>query len=366
MLPWLLVLWGFTPTTGGRPVRPPPRYLVALLAGLPLVYLALRAFVVGEVVGGYGSTLHLTFTPQRLIGPIVSYLARAGLPALRGDPVSVLCFAAIAGLTSVALVRSVRRHARGLLAARGKIPASHQGRRGARIARLGPVGLACASFVVSCLPVVNLGVSLFDSQGERFMYLPTVFSSIGIALLLGLAYSGRRLAAVGASLLLAMTVAVVQSGTQWSRAGSFAEGILRDALVVEARGEVVILNLPDNVNGAYVYRNGFREALELFGHDGRWQPVVITLHALRDGAGEVTASRAGSRMTLTLRNPRSVKPVLRARNWSSFDVRTDPTGFAVTERTRDRLRVELTERLATAPAYATGRSHLYRIDRESG
>lgn len=110
-------------------------------------------------------------------------------------------------------------------------------------------------FVVALLPVVFMSVSLFDTRSERFLYLPGVFAVFALLQWTFTVFS-RRVAT-----LLLLVFALVQGGMlyrsnrNWKKAGE---------LCLEIAGDCEAVPL-DNYNGAYVFRNGLKEARLLLG-----------------------------------------------------------------------------------------------------
>lgn len=118
--------------------------------------------------------------------------------------------------------------------------------------------------LICLVPVSNLlpdprNVTVFEAA--RFIYLPSAFACIGVATALG-RFRGSLLTAMRALILLAGTLS-------WWHASGQAEAWRRAALV-SARVDVVLdrererlpsdtavdcSELPDNIDGAYVYRN---------------------------------------------------------------------------------------------------------------
>jgi hypothetical protein len=125
--------------------------------------------------------------------------------------------------------------------------------------------MACL-MAVGTLPVMSiLGVAP-DLQGARYLYLP----SIGWAGLLAcIASSGRlcwrsRTAALGGAVLIATYVATLPSHLMpWRRAGELRDRVER-AVVTNPLMTICltihVAGLPDNIDGAYVFRNGASEA----------------------------------------------------------------------------------------------------------
>ncbi|KKR99804.1 MAG: hypothetical protein UU49_C0003G0018 [Candidatus Magasanikbacteria bacterium GW2011_GWC2_41_17] len=124
-------------------------------------------------------------------------------------------------------------------------------------------------FIIALGPVYNLQLSGFTSEGERFVYLP----SIGMAMLLAVIVAGlwkkwRILGIITAMVLIVyFSFNLWQRNLIWQNAGALSQQLLADfASETNLKpGEgAVIMGLPDNIGGAYVFRNGWITALKLF------------------------------------------------------------------------------------------------------
>ena len=109
-------------------------------------------------------------------------------------------------------------------------------------------------FFLSLLPVILMKVSLFDSRSERFLYLPSVFA---VLLLVKWVYSVIKSRRKAASLLILLAffqgMFLYRSFDCWRIAGEMCREIVSSGST----------DTPDNYRGAYVFRNGYDEALLL-------------------------------------------------------------------------------------------------------
>lgn len=124
-------------------------------------------------------------------------------------------------------------------------------------------------FIISLGPVYNLQLSGFTGEGERFVYLP----SIGMAMLFAIIVVGLwkkwRVAGIFAAAILIVYFSfnLWQRNLIWQNAGALSRQLLTDfASETDLKsGEgTVVLGLPDNIDGAYVFRNGWLTALKLY------------------------------------------------------------------------------------------------------
>jgi len=150
------------------------------------------------------------------------------------------------------------------------------------------LGFFTLFFIIGTLPVLSLKLNSWTDEGERFAYLP----SVGFALLVGAAcgmyiqYQAKtqwiqwKLFAV--VLLLAWFVAnqsltMRMKSIVWQNAGAASRTVLEDmhTFTLAPRGALVIMGLPETIQGAQVYRNGFFSALKLWYPD--YAPNILPL-----------------------------------------------------------------------------------------
>lgn len=124
---------------------------------------------------------------------------------------------------------------------------------------------------IGTLPVITIHGVGPDLQGARYLYLPSMgwagllafLASVGAVA--GLA---RRAQTIGVSIILVTYVVGLRVHiTPWLRAGELRDRVesaaTQDPSVTACR-TIQLADLPDNIEGAYVFRNGVGEA---FGRD---------------------------------------------------------------------------------------------------
>jgi len=118
------------------------------------------------------------------------------------------------------------------------------------------IALLAGCFIVSLLPVILMKVSLFDSRSERFLYLPGVFAVLVLVQWVLIVIRARRTAAIMLLLFaLFQGVFLLRSFGNWQIAGEMCREIVSSGST----------ETPDNYNGAYVFRNGYDEAVLILG-----------------------------------------------------------------------------------------------------
>ena len=121
------------------------------------------------------------------------------------------------------------------------------------------------SFSISLIPILSLGVNLFDTQGERHLYYPSAIACITITA--ALLFSIRWLPIVVPSIciyLVFSAISLTKGNENWVAAGKLSKSIA-DQIISEGVGSrALVISVADNYRGAYVFRNGLGEATSIF------------------------------------------------------------------------------------------------------
>ncbi|MFM7063118.1 MAG: hypothetical protein ACKO04_06465, partial [Actinomycetes bacterium] len=220
-------------------VRPWPAYL------LVVVWFGVRWAVIGRPLGSYGSDSLLDGGPAAVAGRSASVLVRSLLPGLPAWGWVV------AGLGVLALV--------GTLAAAARTATVRA------VLAVWPVAFLPAAMFLCSLPVLGLGTSATGALGERLGYLASTFGCVLVAWLLCALVVHR--AAVGwtaAGLVLAVALVLcVTAQARWVAAGNLADRLFESAGQLPPDRPALVLNLPDERDGAYVALNALPAALAL-------------------------------------------------------------------------------------------------------
>src|SRR6266404_882251 len=175
-LPFIVLVFSLRNATDGK-TRKESLKSFASFAVVLIAFAALRAYFIGAVVGGYGASQHLNFSPGWIRDRLLEASIRSVLPTLPANwslflfkplqsPLFYLIVLVSVGLITIAIV------------ARSKWYDAIQRKTQNRL-----LLTLVVSFLVSLLPVISLRLSLYETFGERFLYLPTVFSVLVVAYL---------------------------------------------------------------------------------------------------------------------------------------------------------------------------------------
>lgn len=233
-------------------------WMVAL--GVTLgIHLVVRILVSGGIAGGYGRTF-LGAQLFRYGKNTVAMAARLFLPPMASSwGLMGLLLLLVMGFVAILLYLKRRLEWNWLL-------------------RLGfLIAITCA------IPVVG-GLSTHTSEGDRFLYFPSYFVCAGVAFFLVHLLPGRKWLAGVVSILLLYEVYFLEvNNWHWVEASATTRQVLvavTDAMARKAGKRVFVVNLPDEKEGAFIFRLGLPEALLMERMDTAG--LVIVSHLVRD------------------------------------------------------------------------------------
>lgn len=213
---------------------------VLLLATL-FLHLYLRYAFTGGIWQAYNGIIFSRDIVQYL-SAFVKIILRLFIPPFDYPLLFTLCGITALAVTSIILYRSRKRFERDGLFTKTFV--------------MGVTGL-----LVTIVVSISFGISTRTSEGDRLMYLPSVFYAILLALLIStLLSSARSIGLVIAAILAFQVSFLLINQRNWLRASQYAHAILNGISRYHQR-PLYIINLPSDNRGAYVFRNCLAQAL---------------------------------------------------------------------------------------------------------
>lgn len=221
--------------------------------GAMMVYLLARVGMTGQLTGTYGSRLTDTGL-LRYASSGLKVFARLFLPPSGNQSflivLTVLLVSVLAVL--VLLVFKRRRELKGAADCMGM----------------------AVCLLISLLLVMAFGVSTHTTEGDRLLYFPSCFVCLMTAWLVVSLLNrpgSRRL--VTAVLAVVSLLLLEANNSHWEKSSTAAASILQ-AAAQNRQAKKIFINLPDEIAGAFVFRNGFTRALVVRGLDTSRVAVV--------------------------------------------------------------------------------------------
>jgi len=219
------------------------------------LYFVLNKLVVGNWIGHYGAETHLSFSLSDMSGTLLQYIAKYSFfvrsyPHAYKQTIFTFCSQYGLSILGIFLVGCLL-----YLTLKKAIPKN-------KIAIGGMLGLG---FLLALLPVLNLFFYwVLFVENDRYGYLASLF---GMTLLVFLIFNLPKVIQIflittylGASIFL-----TIQTNQNWKVSTEVFYSLLDNYRWQDAEN-VVILNVPDNYKGAYLFRiigkkSGFQDAL---------------------------------------------------------------------------------------------------------
>lgn len=134
------------------------------------------------------------------------------------------------------------------------------------------------SLIVSCIIPFLTGVSIQTSESDRMLYFPSVFVCLIVAYLIIYKMKNNWLQWFSTiSLFIYFLFFLEINNSHWKKASeltSYVLGKMNDVTRSDKKDRIFFLNIPEELEGAYVFRQGFSSALKLYGYDSSRFAVV--------------------------------------------------------------------------------------------
>ena len=131
--------------------------------------------------------------------------------------------------------------------------------------------------VTCAVPVIG-GVSTQTSESDRFLYQPSVILCLLAGLLLCLCGPRAVRWTLGGLLTVACLIGLRANHANWQAASERTKALIEELPEAPTGGRLFVHRLPDAYAGAFIFRNGFVEAVLLSGRDGR-RYIPVPSHA---------------------------------------------------------------------------------------
>lgn len=258
-----------------------------------VTYVAWRGVALGALIGGYGASQHLNFTHSVVISQLLRSFLRVVFPALvlrsfpllesrALSPMLIVLGGAVALVVVILVSRPTTRRA-----------------LFARVQRNTWLWKLLALFICSLLPVLNLRINVFDTQGERYLYLPSVFAAMALALIVARVVPPRLRWLTLGCFLCFYACTLWKTNQMWEETATLSQGLLDEIVTRSTHDQILILNAPDNLRGVHLYRNGLDDALKYFQSAKEIKSTrLIAFHGLSTGREEFRLERMGAEFTL--------------------------------------------------------------------
>ncbi len=218
-----------------------------------VLYMVMRRYTTGVVLGYYGSqslifsvTEMIEMAIRMTIGLFMSYPLREGVVL---EIIGHLRIVAVCIMVAYAGILWVCRK------------------------QVYTIVLITLCYVASLVPYLTLQYNALSNEGERYTYVPSLFASLGIAYCLYVIlnrFRGGKImyGAVVVLIVVACIFPIQKKNAEWIKAGVIVRETLPTIqnLSLTTDKPIILVGLPDRIEGAQLFRNGTLLAIELLGY----------------------------------------------------------------------------------------------------
>ncbi|HEY2649490.1 MAG TPA: hypothetical protein VGI38_09865 [Puia sp.] len=122
--------------------------------------------------------------------------------------------------------------------------------------------------IISCIIPVVIGVSTRTSETDRVLYFPSVFLCMISAILLLYCFKKTAFRLIAIVLIFAYNLFFLEKNNlNWIKASAITRSFMEKIKGQRNQSTSYFLNIPNEINGAFVFRMGFSDAILLWGED---------------------------------------------------------------------------------------------------
>jgi hypothetical protein len=123
------------------------------------------------------------------------------------------------------------------------------------------------AWLISLLPYISLGIDTRGTESERFLYLPSVFVSSIIAFILLNIKRGTYRYICFATVVFIQLILLNKNAKHYRYAGSITKKFTDILQTFPAQSKLYADSVPQECNGALIYRLGFAESIKWLGNN---------------------------------------------------------------------------------------------------
>ncbi|MDP4283486.1 MAG: hypothetical protein Q8891_03615 [Bacteroidota bacterium] len=204
-----------------------------------MVYLFVRFYLTDQFIGSpYGTHAVLFSGAFSQIRNFVLLVSRSFIPPAKNSSLFLLYFLVL-GVFLFFILFKLKKHCNVILK------------------------ISIPSFIISILPAIPFGIDTHDTESERLLYLPSVFLSISLILILILLFK-KQFLVIFSVLLIAEISFLFYNYKSFETSSRIANQTVKAFFSLRNSDYLYCINLPSQYRGAFIFRNGFQSAVKLY------------------------------------------------------------------------------------------------------
>ncbi|MFI5218190.1 MAG: hypothetical protein ACHQNT_01790 [Bacteroidia bacterium] len=140
-----------------------------------------------------------------------------------------------------------------------------------------PILFFAAFIFISLIPAFIIGTDSHDIEGARLLYLPAVATCMAISFLIIKIAEKNNLSGIisFAGVAIYFLFYLFQYCSEWKTSGNVSGSAIKKINEAHFTGKLYVIGLPQQYKGAFIFRNGFNEAVNLFCREAQASQIKI-------------------------------------------------------------------------------------------
>ncbi|MEP7318651.1 MAG: hypothetical protein ABI921_07910 [Panacibacter sp.] len=202
-------------------------------------YIITRNYFIHEVIGQYEAAGFLHFNIESLTTNFLKLMLRSWLPPFEDSIWLIVLFILIFGLLTAFYFQLKEKSSKSFLF------------------------VLMALWLVALIPYASLGIDTKGTEGERFIYLPSVFNCQIVSFCIHHFSSKRYFQNIALSVLAIFYLGILYiNAGNYRLAGNIVKATITEVGKLLPNQTLYVQSLPQSQNGALIFRDGFKEAVD--------------------------------------------------------------------------------------------------------
>jgi hypothetical protein len=222
-----------------------------------IIHLVTRQQVIGEVVGAYEAAGFMRFDFQKLGSNFFKLFGRSFLPPVNNNSTLLILFFFLVAVMIAAFAFLRNKKA-------GDKP------------RTFFLLIIVTFMVLSILPYVSLGIDTHGVEGERYLYMPSIFfCMVSVNLVFAVTQNKAFQLALYAALVCFHLIFIARSASYYRTSSNISRTTFLEMNALEGKRRLFIDSLPQAYNGALIFRLGFDEGAKWLKENGSVDSIIV-------------------------------------------------------------------------------------------
>lgn len=251
VLPIVMLCISFIDVKIGASTFKKERFYCSVIIFLFGLYIIARNYYIHEVIGQYEAAGFLNLNIQLLSQNFLKLMMRSWLPPFIDSSWLIALFLIVVALLGLLYLKLNENFARLFFL------------------------ILVAFWLISLLLYASLGIDTKGTEGERFLYLPSIPICMILGFLSNLFFKKKLQKVILASLVIFYLGILYINTTNYRLAGDIVKTTLEEVKKLKTGQSLYVQHLPQAAHGALIFRDGFKEAVDWIASQQEPHEIII-------------------------------------------------------------------------------------------